>query len=927
MAPTPKLRAVLMGASALTVSVFVMAFAGQAAAQTVTVGGAAGSNETRNVGAGETVTGAYLHIGRAGTGVLNVTNGGVTNFTDNTIFGFDPTGRGTGVVTGAGSAINTTRWLGIGYSGHGSLTISNGGGATAGGVYFGEMADSQGAAMVTGSGSSLSSRDVIEIGGRGIGELTVADGATASAGTDVNIGVMAGSTGTTTITGAGSTLTTGRDLFVGSGGNGRLMVSAGGSVVAGGGAEIGRAAGSIGVVTVTGAGSTLTSNSLVVGGSGDGALTVSSGGTVRSLTDISIGGESGGAGGRVLVTGAGSSLTAAGYLEIGGRGNGALTVSNGAIVSGGTIDIAYAAGSQGTLNIGSASGAAATGAGTLNGPVTFGAGNGLLLFNHNSTGYGYTGTITGGTNGRIRFENGLTTFNTTGTAFTGVSDIRNGAILNLNGSLGGTLNVLAGGELRGVGTVGALNNAGTLNIGGAGALGVLNGASASFASGSTFAVDFSGASADRLVLTGAANIASGSILSINRPTGAVWRAGDRATFLTATGGLTGRFTLQNNSPLSTFLSLRDGYTATDAYLEVHQARNFAAAALTANQQGAAAGVQSLGSGTLFNAIANMPTDAAAQVAFDALSGELHPGVRTVAARDGYRLQQVVLRNGSISGERDAGARIWGEAWSTSGEADADGNAERLENDSAGFIAGGDLHIGGGWRLGATLGFDEGDVDSRRGEGHADLSRRSVLAYVDGQAGGFGLKGGLGYTGLGVETRRVAAFASPAGAFNETLKGDYDGSIVHVWADASYPFALGEARVAPFVNVSRVAVSTDAHVETGGLSALSVSEADTDLTFSTVGVRAGGVSFAGAEITGSAGWRSASGDRDAAGLQAFSSGADFSVSGPSIGRNAAVIDLGAEWKPTSNLSIGAGVSYVGGGDESDKGARLSLRYSF
>lgn len=444
-----------------------------------------------------------------------------------------------------------------------------------------------------------------------------------------------------------------------------------------------------------------------------------------------------------------------------------------------------------------------------------------------------------------------------------------------------------------------------------------------------FATDFFGTNADSIVVSGTANIANGAILRVTRPANAIWKAGDRATVLSAAGGLTGRFTVEGASaPLSAFLGLRDGYTATTAYLEVAQVRDFAAAAQTTNQSGVAAGLQSVGStSTLFNAIANMPNDAAAQTAFIALSGELHPGVRSIVARDGYRLQQAVIRNGSATDPRNAGARMWGEAWTSDGEVKADGNAERLDYDTTGFIFGGDVHFAGGWRLGAALAFDEGEVESGRNQGRADLTRRSVLAYLDGQLGGFEVKGGLGYTDLGVETSRVAAFASPAGAFNETLKGDYDGAVGHAYVDISHPIAFGDAQVAPFVNLSRVAVTTDAHAETGGLAALNVRKADADLTLSTLGVRLGGVSFVGASITGSAGWRRAGGDLDAMGLMAFKGGSVFRSYGPEISQNTAVVDLGAEWKPTSNLSIGAGFSYVGGGDESDKGARLSLRYSF
>lgn len=1175
MTKTPALRTALMGASALTASVFVMAAAGQVAAQDVVIAGGAGSTETRNTGASQTLSGRYIIVGLLGAGTLNVTDGGVVTSTLNTVLGDENGATGTLTVQGAGSSVTATDWLGIGHFGRGYMTVSDGGAAAAGDVSLGENAGSLGVLEVTGIGSSLTSQRFLDVGFRGSGQLSVTNGATAGSLTDVRIGVMAGATGVVTVAGAGSSLSAAGQLRVGDRGAGELTVSGGGTVGAQSGISIGSYASGQGVVTVTGPGSSLTSaNWLYVGDEGHGELTVSNGGDVSaqgvirlgvnasgqglvtvtgsgsSLTGSAIYVGSGGSGeltvsngasvsaandfvigdlagstGAAMVTGAGSRLEAANQLIVGRNGQGSLVIAEGAqvaahrlmlgeagagvgavtvtgagsrihlaewlqagwegqgdllVTAGGTItaqganfggsgvgngaisgagsrldvtdwlhvgwdgrgnlqvaaggavtaglgavignrvgsvgeatvtgagstlrsehsiyvgdsavgtlsiadggqvsarwsvilaqyasgegavtvtgagsalianniivglagrgeltvanggevgfmDLAVDAGSFGLVSVGGRSGAAAQGAGTLNG-VRFGAGDGLLVFNHNTDGYIFTGGIGGTTagQGRIRFEAGRTRFNTTDFGFTGVSDIYSGAALHLNGALMGTLNVLAGGELSGVGAIGDLNVDGVVRMGGDSTIGTLTGTSANFNAGSLFVVDIAGRMADTLVLSGAANIASGSLLRVVVNPGAVYTAGDRSVILSAAGGLTGRFTLEGGPrALTNFLSLRDGYSATQAYLEVALVRDFATAGVTANQRAAGAGAQSLGAGALFNAIANMPNDAAAQVAFDALSGELHPGVRGVISRDGDRLQRVVIRN-SLAGEREAGARVWGEAWTSNGRTDGDGNAERLDHDSVGFLAGADTHVGGGWRLGAALGYDQGDVSSDRGSGTADLKRRSILAYADGRLAGWDLRGGLGYTDVSVDTRRLVAFASPAGNFREALAAEYDGSVTHAFVDAGYPFAVGDAQVAPFVNLSRVSVDTDAFSERTGLAALNVNQASADLTFSTLGLRAGGVAFAGAELSGSAGWRHASGDRDAVGVHAFAGGSGFEVRTVQTARSAAVIDLDAQWTPSSNLKLGAGVSYVGGSDQSDFGARLSLRYSF
>ncbi len=900
-----------------------------ASANTVALGDSAGSTGTATVtGASSSLAaGEDLFVGSAGSGELSVENGASASAVNNISIGRLAGSTGFATVTDAGSSLTAGNELTIGDNGNGELSVSGGASASASGrVWIGLRSGSTGTATVTGAGSSLTTAiNLIVGGGDSSGELNVLDGASASAVGRVIVGNLSGSTGTATVTGAGSSLTADVNLTVGASGNGELNVGDGASASTSGAIFIGSGAGSTGVATVTGAGSSLTAGTnLIVGSLGSGELHVEDGASASAsgLNEVLIGSETGSTG-VATVTGAGSVLRA-NRIVVGNEGRGELTVSDGGDV--GFLQIASQAGSNGLVTVGGAAGGPAAGAGTVNFGVRFGAGDGRLVFNHNSDGYGFTGTIGGTTAGvgRIVFEAGRTRFNTTDAGFTGISDIRSGATLVLNGDLMGTLNVLAGGELSGAGTIGALNVDGLVRMSGDNAATTFNGTSATFSAGSVLSVDFFGSNTDAIVLSGSANIANGAILRVTRPTGVLWQVGDRATVLSAAGGLTGQFTLEGaGTPLTAFLGLVDGYTATEAYVEIDLVRDFADAGQTSNQRAIAAGAQSLGTGALvFDAIANLPDDAAAQATFDTLSGELHPGVRGVLARDGYRLQQAIIRN-SLDGGRETESRVWGEALTSSGSTDGDGNTASLDHDSTGLIVGADTVVGGGWRMGAALGYDQGDVASSRGQGRADLSRVSGLGYADGKLAGWILRGGLGYTDAGGETRRLAT----AGTVSETLESDHDGSVIHVYADASYAFSFEAGQVAPFLNLSHVAVETDGFAETGGQAALNVNKARTNLTFHTLGARASGVSLAGADLSGSLGWRLASGDREVTGVHAFSGGSDFQVQGAETARSAAVVEFDAHWTPSPALNIGAGAFFVGASDQSDYGARLSLRYHF
>ena len=179
----------------------------------------------------------------------------------------------------------------------------------------------------------------------------------------------------------------------------------------GGGGSIGLSAGSAGTVTVTGPGSTWNNSpggGLNIGSFGTGTLTVANGGVVINNTAFAANiGHGAGSLGTVTVTGAGSTWSNSSGVNIGKLGTGALTIANGGVVTG-PIVIAKNAGAIGTLNIGAGAGNPAAAPGTLTTPsVAFGAGTGTLNFNHTSANYVFAPAISG--NGTVNVLAGTTT--------------------------------------------------------------------------------------------------------------------------------------------------------------------------------------------------------------------------------------------------------------------------------------------------------------------------------------------------------------------------------------------------------------------------------------------------------------------------------------------------------------------------------------
>lgn len=405
-------------------------------------------------------------------GTLRLQNGGTLAGTTGTIATVAGTSGGA-TVTGAGSAWTSTGDLEVGNGGSGTLTISAGGTVSNAFARVGDAAGSIGAVTVTGADSLWANAVNIELGTLGTGTLTVSNGGdvTSNAGF---VAYGAGSTGTATVTGAGSSWTNTNQLYVGYEGVGGLTISGGGGVANSIG-YLGRTATGQGTVTVTGTGSTWATPSLVVGYAGTGNLAIADGGQVTS-SSLAAGLEAGSSGtisvtgagrlsgptgtylvgeggtgtltisnggtvvsqraslgnlatgnGSVVISGTGSSWNSSQLLYIGNRGTGTLTLTNGGTLVTAALTLGTTTGGFGTLNIGAAAGQSAAAAGTVVTPsITFGAGSGLLVFNHTNSNLGLASSMAG--NGSIDHLEGYTSL-TGNLALNGSIDVLGGTLV------------------------------------------------------------------------------------------------------------------------------------------------------------------------------------------------------------------------------------------------------------------------------------------------------------------------------------------------------------------------------------------------------------------------------------------------------------------------------------------------------------------
>ena len=388
------------------------------------------------------------------------------------------------------------------------------------------------------TGASTSAGDTIVNGGT----LVIQNGSKVASNGFLEIGLGNGSIGAATLTGAGSSFTTDLTVFVGDAGNGTLTIQNGAAVSDGVG-DIAVSPGTSGTATVTGPGSTWTnSGDLEVGLGGTGTLTIQNGGSVSGVGG-DIGGENGSSG-TVTATGVGSTWTNSGVFEVGYGGTGKLTIQNGAAALTSTLEIGALTGSSGTVTV---SGAGST---WTNSAAAF-------------VGGGPDGP---GGAGLLQITNGGTV-NAAATTIWNTGTLAIGGTFTLNSPL-----TIDGGTVRTLSSTNFTNNA-TLGVGGA--TFDSNGFDSTFSGAFTGSGGIDKINAGTLTLTGSNTYTGGTIISLGvlqigngGTTGSI--VGDvtdngalvfsRADTVTFAGTISGTGSLEQSGTGKTVLTANNTYT-------------------------------------------------------------------------------------------------------------------------------------------------------------------------------------------------------------------------------------------------------------------------------------------------------------------------------------------------------------------------------
>jgi outer membrane autotransporter protein len=530
-------------------------------------------------------------------------------------------------------------------------------------------------------------------------------------------------------------------------------------------------------------------------------------------------------------------------------------------------------------------------------------------------------------------------------AFTGTTLIEAG-LLSINGQLGGTLEI-TGGKLGGNGTIGNLSVSGIVAPGNS--IGTLHVGNVSLDPGSVYQVEVNAAGqSDQIIATGTATI-NGSTVQVLAGAGN-YALQTQYTILTASGGRTGQFAGVTSN--LAFLDPALSYDANNVYLTMtRNDTTLESVGRTRNQIAAAGGVDSLGAGNaVYDTVLGLSASQA-RSAFDQLSGELQASAQTALIEDSRfvrnaandRLRAALGATGASRaavaayGDNRAsglpaqaapthgGPVFWSSVYGSWSRTGGDGNAAGLNRSSSGLLMGMDGKAGD-WRLGVLTGYGQTGFDTSNPSASGSSKDYHLGAYGGTAWGNLSLRTGMAYTWHDIDTRRSVAVPG----LYDSLKNHYRGGTLQAFGELAYGAEINGVRVEPYANIARVRLRTGSSGEQGGATALQTGKSADNITYTTLGVRAEHefeIGSAQATLTGSLGWRHASGDLTPTVTQRFAGGSAFTVGGVPIARDSAVIEAGLDVALSRNATLN--ISYSGqlaatARDHSVK-ANLSVRF--
>ena len=667
----------------------------------------------------------------------------------------------------------------------------------------------------------------------------------------------------------------------------------------------------------TAANATITNNGGTAAGAFGGATSFGSGATAGNATITNNGGTGGGLGGRTRFFGTGSGGTAR-------------MINN----AGGIFDISASTG----VEIGSIEGAGDFFLGGQN--LTVGNNDLSTTVSGVIQDGGPNNTDTGGSLTKV----GAGTLTLSGAnTYTGDTNIDAGTLIVDGSTTSANTFANAGGLLMGTGTIGGnLINSGTVAPGHS--PGTLN-VSGNYTqnSGGNLQIEIGGRISgefDLLAMGGSASL--NGHLQLVRLNNFQLQMGDKIVFLTAAAGVNGTFSSVDN-PFATgqLLDARVVYEANDVALEFALG-SFNIGGLTPNEEAVADGL---------NSAANDPR-AAGLIAFletEPLGNLPHDydliAPEELASLYEISISQAVVQNNNLQRRMDdirAGSNgfcaegfqmretqgfskgsdgktiidknpapymqpapdnRWGVFVTGFGEfvdvGNEDFNARGFEITNAGFTLGVDYRVCDNFAIGLNAGYAHSWADLVD-RGRVTVDGGKIGAYATWFSGGFHVDGAISGGFNDYDTVRTGLQDLP-------VRGSTNGAELNGLFAIGYDFRFGCLNVGPIMTVQYTYVNIDGFTETGSLAPLEIQDQAEDSVRGTLGLRAAYDWKAGNGIIirpeVRAAWQHEYDERGYPIDARFASGAGdvFTVRGPDIGRNSALVGGGVAVQWNNRIS--------------------------
>ena len=512
----------------------------------------------------------------------------------------------------------------------------------------------------------------------------------------------------------------------------------------------------------------------------------------------------------------------------------------------------------------------------------------------------------------------------------------NGGLLAVNGTLTSAVSVNDSGTLGGSGRIGALtvnrggrvapgNSVGTLQVAGDVTLGA----------GSTYAVELTPTSSDRIVAGGKALLDGGTLtLALeNSPTllsGAQAQSliGRQYSILQAAGGIEGQF--GQVLPNYLFLGGSLDYAAGGVQLQVvrNDAR-FASVGATRNQRNVATAAEQLGAGNpVYESMVRSESLAAAQQGLQQLSGEIYPAIGAMLINDSLQLRDAVgerLRHVPTSGERN----LWLKALGAWGKTDARSETAGATTSLGGVLAGVDGALDEQTRVGLVAGYSDSSLSLGSGtHSSASIDSYHFGAYIGREWGNWRTTGGAAYSWHRGDVKRDLQYGDVSGK----QKAKLEARTAQLFTEAAYRIQLQPLALEPFANLAYVHLDSDGLHEKGDAAALQRGSDRRDAVLSTLGARVLKTvalnDHQQLELSGSLGWQhSLTAVESEEHLGFVAGGPSFAVRSSPLLRDAALVGVQASLALSASTRVNLDYHGQLAGRENTQGVGLSLNWQF